>query len=531
MRTSSAINSSLSSSTFSSAINTPPVAHAGNNQTVDEDQAVELNGFRSRDDQTEPLHYQWNQRRGPNVILNNASNTIASFMAPDVDSNTTLSFTLTVTDSAGLIGTDNVSIHVQNIDEVACEAGADSTCYYTAPGATGKGEFDDPGSIETLIPKLSRGDYLYLLNGVYTDYYQVRNADVIINLEKYVNFSDPQPTPDQPVTIKGYPGHIATIRGDLTRGCVHVDGISNLVLEDLKIEKCFNKGVRIGSDIPEENITLRNIEFSNMEYFDDSGFLYVHSYNNVIIERCQFHDYIPKAGTDQVGAYVKFYRATDITVRHNEFYGHGAGIYYKHGETTPGSGGYTKIHDNYFHDLVGSGNLGGIDTNQNRTEIYNNRFINTGGIRVHREDGTSPPFTNNVEISYNTFVGGSVYLANGSDNGSYMGAYGLGAKNTNIHHNIFFDTQFRVWPYGSDTDFNKGVDLSSDHNCFYNSDEEFTVNYFGASGSWGDLGQLYTLPEWQDLSFGSNSIEAPALLNNRGIQQAGSPCLGIGYSS
>nr|WP_319835053.1 hypothetical protein [Gilvimarinus sp. SDUM040013] len=491
---------------------------------------MELAGHRSRDDQIEPLAYQWRQISGPSITISNRNRSKATFVAPEVSDDSTIVVTLTVTDSQGLTDTDNVTIHVNDVNEIVCEANVDSRCYYSGPGATGDGSFKNPGSIESLIPQLSRGDYLYLRGGVYTDYYRVTSAESIINLEKYVNFSDPQPTVTQPVTIKGYPDEQVTIRGDLTKGCVHIDGISNLVLQDMRIENCFNKGVRVGYDIPEENITLRNIEFANMEYYDDSGFLYVHSYDNVVIENCQFHDYIPKAGTDQVGAYVKFYRATNITVRHNEFYGQGAGIYYKHGETTPGSGGYTRIHDNYFHDLTGSGNLSSIDTNQNRTEIYNNRFINTGGVRVHREDGTSPPFTTGVEISYNTFVGGTLYLADGSNDGSYMSAYGLGAKSANIHHNVFSDTQYRVWTYGSDVEFNEGINLSSDHNCYYSSTGEYKINYFAAEGSWGDLGDNYALSDWQALTYGANSIEGIPLLDEHGIQQSGSPCLGIGYS-
>jgi hypothetical protein len=94
--------------------NRAPTATAGPNVTVVELTLVQLNGSAS-DPDGNPLTYAWTQTAGPAVTLTNASSAQTSFTAPDVTAGApeVLTFRLTVTDSAGLSGSSNVSITVQ----------------------------------------------------------------------------------------------------------------------------------------------------------------------------------------------------------------------------------------------------------------------------------------------------------------------------------------------------------------------------------------------------------------------------------
>jgi len=88
--------------------NTAPTANAGNNQTVDEGDAVTLSGT-GTDPESDALTMTWVQTGGTSVTLTNGT-----FTAPQVTSTETLTFELTVSDGE-LTGTDTVTITVNNV--------------------------------------------------------------------------------------------------------------------------------------------------------------------------------------------------------------------------------------------------------------------------------------------------------------------------------------------------------------------------------------------------------------------------------
>ncbi len=58
-------------------INQAPTANAGADQTVEVGERVELNGLGSTDPDGNPLTYNWEQRSGPNVTLDDPNSTQA----------------------------------------------------------------------------------------------------------------------------------------------------------------------------------------------------------------------------------------------------------------------------------------------------------------------------------------------------------------------------------------------------------------------------------------------------------------------
>jgi serine protease len=92
--------------------NTPPIAEAGDTQTVEPGTEVSLDGSASSDADGNITSYAWTQTDGPEVDISNADAVQGSFIAPSVASLTDLVFTLTVTDNDGASTSDSVTISV-----------------------------------------------------------------------------------------------------------------------------------------------------------------------------------------------------------------------------------------------------------------------------------------------------------------------------------------------------------------------------------------------------------------------------------
>ncbi len=100
--------------TVAAKTNTAPIANAGGDQIVTEGTLVNFNGM-GTDIDSDTLNYTWGQTNGaPLVAIKNALTATASFVAPSVESDTTLTFTLTVNDGNGGTMTDSVTVVVQD---------------------------------------------------------------------------------------------------------------------------------------------------------------------------------------------------------------------------------------------------------------------------------------------------------------------------------------------------------------------------------------------------------------------------------
>ncbi|MCF2947392.1 PKD domain-containing protein [Paraglaciecola aquimarina] len=97
-------------------LNQPPTANAGNNQAVKEQTRVTLSGL-GTDSDGSISSYRWNQISGTSVTVKDANSARATFVAPAITKDETLTFQLTVTDNDNATATDTVNIAVQNINQ------------------------------------------------------------------------------------------------------------------------------------------------------------------------------------------------------------------------------------------------------------------------------------------------------------------------------------------------------------------------------------------------------------------------------
>ncbi|WP_169302497.1 PKD domain-containing protein [Halorientalis salina] len=97
--------------------NAPPVASAGQIQSVAEGSNVELDGTSSEDPNSDSLTYTWEQISGPPVDFAYAGTATPEFTAPEVDHTRELQFELTVSDGNGGSDIDTVEVRVNPANE------------------------------------------------------------------------------------------------------------------------------------------------------------------------------------------------------------------------------------------------------------------------------------------------------------------------------------------------------------------------------------------------------------------------------
>src|SRR6185436_10137034 len=94
--------------------NVPPKADAGDDQKVEVNTEVKLDGGKSSDEDGKIASYKWEQTDGPEVDIKQADKQTATFDVPESAADSKLVFKLTVVDDNGDSASDDVSAEVHN---------------------------------------------------------------------------------------------------------------------------------------------------------------------------------------------------------------------------------------------------------------------------------------------------------------------------------------------------------------------------------------------------------------------------------
>ena len=158
--------------------NTPPTADAGSDQTVEEGETVTLDATGSDDPDGDSLTYSWTQTSGPDVSLTDADTITPEFTVPEVDSETDLTFEVTVDDGQAT-DTDTTTVTVT-------DSGADGP-----PPLPGQDDppqdLDDDGLYEDV-----NGDGSFTIADVQI-FFQNRGSDAVQNNPEAFNFDENEP--------------------------------------------------------------------------------------------------------------------------------------------------------------------------------------------------------------------------------------------------------------------------------------------------------------------------------------------------
>jgi hypothetical protein len=134
-------------------VNQPPIANAGDDQTVNEVvDTVHLNGS-GTDPDGNTLTFTWSQLSGPSVTLSDAADPLATFSAPSVFcAGDVVVMELTVDDGYGGITTDDVNINIANVNHnPTADAGGNQTVSEEAAvNLNGTGSDADTEEVPTL---------------------------------------------------------------------------------------------------------------------------------------------------------------------------------------------------------------------------------------------------------------------------------------------------------------------------------------------------------------------------------------------
>jgi len=108
-------------------LNVAPTADAGDDQEVEEEEIVTLNGSNSSDPDDGIASYLWEQTEGAEVTLSDSTEVNPTFPAPNVTlDGESFTFQLTVTDNGGLQSTDTCVVNVTgDNDPPVSDAGPD----------------------------------------------------------------------------------------------------------------------------------------------------------------------------------------------------------------------------------------------------------------------------------------------------------------------------------------------------------------------------------------------------------------------
>tara|TARA_R110000744_G_scaffold171198_1_gene289661 strand:+ start:1205 stop:2848 length:1644 start_codon:yes stop_codon:yes gene_type:complete len=149
----------------SAIVNVAPTANAGRNQSINENTTVNLSGT-GTDSDGSISNYSWAQTGGDSVSLSGSDSAIASFTAPILTAETTLTFELTVTDNDGTAAKDSLTITVLpvNIAPIA-NAGVGSTVNpYTSVSLDASVSLDEDGEIVSYAWAQTSGTEMNITN-------------------------------------------------------------------------------------------------------------------------------------------------------------------------------------------------------------------------------------------------------------------------------------------------------------------------------------------------------------------------------
>lgn len=144
--------------------NSPPIADAGTNQTLEVGDTITLDASQSSDPNDRVVFYEWFQTSGPTATLSDENAVKPTFVATPAMINSNLTFQLTVYDSGGASNSDGVQISV--IDNGITGFAPDVITFYSSTNKPMGIKVESGGVLTSLIPMDPASDSISDKNGM-----------------------------------------------------------------------------------------------------------------------------------------------------------------------------------------------------------------------------------------------------------------------------------------------------------------------------------------------------------------------------
>jgi hypothetical protein len=367
-----------------------------------------------------------------------------------------------------------------------------------------------PCSASTAMSNATAGDLVYFRGGTY-------DPGDALDYTHPAMYPDNSGTAGNPITLKAYPGETVILVGNSkgptfganNRDWIVWDGFTTSVVPFVP------QGVqRAVTFVNSDHCTIKNCDITGLIKTWGANNMCIGSYgtNYLTIENNKLHDSFNTDVTEVNSCAIMMYSTTNATIRNNDIYHCGAGIfdknhgrdnsfYYNHiwncslginvgNEGSPLGAYNQKAYQNILRDCVESiAIMGSASSTTDDFQIYNNVIVNNGGVI-----GTTRGITLNT-----------------------------GSRDAIVYNNIIVNYQNAVRYYSGIAEVSY-----SDQNDFYNASYWNMDSYGGTDYS--------SLSLWRaETSFDMNSIISDPLFKNAGGATPddykltdGSPCKGTG---
>ena len=374
---------------------------------------------------------------------------------------------------------------------------------------------DDPnvGRIE-----LQAGDEVVFAAGEYDDTFRLPGSSV----DHGFRLRGINGTSDAPIVLRGEPGAVfagtAPDGGEFTK--INLFDTSHVVIEGFEVTG-FGTGIQISesSDILVRENYIHDIDGDSRAII--AG-LAISQSSNVEATENLIHDNYDRSTPafnsynvefDENTGYVEFHNNYVFNTGDNVRTGTGPGV--KHdGE------GLLEIHHNVIRNAANAG----IALDTRLAYVHNNLVIDSEALwLVPNESIVANEELHDINISNNTIVDQTAGDRVG-------GGLNFAARVQESEGSIRFDNNIvvdldqqgqsqgilNIAPYGSNEEYRFWVEsgrIQADGNVYFNPNHDARFDVFSAD-SRGDLGELYSFSQWQELGFDRNGALADPELDN-----------------
>ncbi len=379
--------------------------------------------------------------------------------------------------------------------------------YYGTPGE--QGSTAPPAGAVDLQP----GDAVYFMSGVYGETFNY-HGDTEGFFIRGVDGDE-----DHWLRIEAYPGQQPVFRPGEPSGAITLLQSSYWIVRGIEIDSATQWGLWI---VETDQVQLQEVHIHDTDGVDNGNIagLRMTQATNVVVTGCTLNDNYDRIAEDTGGqangnsSNMVAFGGGNIEISDCHVFNTlgiaddkiGGCLKYKHMRTL--DGGTFLVRGNRLENC----RFHSVGTGSPDSTIEGNLIQDSAPILLQNFGG--PTALQNMTIRYNTMVNTPALSVNIDNDSNWVPLAGLEfSGNVTVDDEPSYNTDramVRIGSYDSDEHYGiatgAGV-MTFATNCYHNPTTALVFDLFGASGSWGDLGDLYDFAGWQGEGYDGGSFD------------------------